>query len=120
MPGSAREDMNGKAIEKNPAALNLHYRLGRALLLQSHEPENLELARKEFEAELALNPGDAVAHFPAQVQPARHGAVGARTDLEDLHHAQAEKQMRCVGRRQNLSLLRVAIIWRKSCSLFPF
>jgi tetratricopeptide (TPR) repeat protein len=52
-----------KAIEKNPAAVNLHYRLGRALLLQSHAPENLELARQEFEAELALNPGDAVAHY---------------------------------------------------------
>jgi len=52
-----------KAIEKNPAALNLHYRLGRALLLQSHAPENLALARKEFEAELALNPNDAVAEY---------------------------------------------------------
>ena len=52
-----------KAIEKNPAALNLHFRLGRALLLQSHSPENLDLARREFEAELALNPTDAVAHY---------------------------------------------------------
>ena len=52
-----------KAIEKNPAALNLHYRLGRALLLQSHAPENLALAKKEFEAELALNPDDAVAEY---------------------------------------------------------
>src|SRR5580704_13009279 len=52
-----------KAIEKNPAALNLHFRLGRALLLESHSPENLALARREFEAELALNPGDAVAEY---------------------------------------------------------
>ena len=52
-----------KAIEKNPAALNLHYRLGRALLLQSHAPENLALARKEFEAELAMNPNDSVAEY---------------------------------------------------------
>ena len=52
-----------KAIEKNPAALNLHYRLGRALLLQSHEPANLALARREFESELALNPNDAVAEY---------------------------------------------------------
>ena len=52
-----------KAIQKNPAALNLHYRLGRALLLQSHEPANLREARKEFEAELALNPSDAVAEY---------------------------------------------------------
>jgi tetratricopeptide (TPR) repeat protein len=52
-----------KAIQKNPAALNLHFRLGRALLLQSHEPANLRAARAEFEAELALNPSDAVAEY---------------------------------------------------------
>jgi len=52
-----------KAIEKNAAALDLHFRLGRALLLQSHSPENLALARREFEAELSLNPGDAVAEY---------------------------------------------------------
>jgi tetratricopeptide (TPR) repeat protein len=52
-----------KAIEKNSAALDLHFRLGRALLLQSHSPENLALARREFEAELNVNPGDAVAEY---------------------------------------------------------
>jgi tetratricopeptide (TPR) repeat protein len=52
-----------KAIEKNPAALNLHFRLGRALLLQSHSAENLAVARREFEAELSLNPSDAVAEY---------------------------------------------------------
>ena len=52
-----------KALEKNPKALNLHYRLGRALLQQSHDPAVLEQARKEFEAELALNPSDAVAEY---------------------------------------------------------
>ena len=50
-----------KAIEKNGAALNLHFRLGRALLMESHSPESLDAAQKEFEAELALNPSDAVA-----------------------------------------------------------
>lgn len=52
-----------KAIDKNPHALNLHYRLGRALLMQSHEPQALAEARREFEAELALNPNDAVAEY---------------------------------------------------------
>ncbi|HYW47049.1 MAG TPA: tetratricopeptide repeat protein [Bryobacteraceae bacterium] len=52
-----------KAIQKNPAALSLHFRLGRALLLQSHDPANMREARKEFEAELALNPSDAVAEY---------------------------------------------------------
>ena len=52
-----------KAVEKNPGAVNLHYRLGRALLLESHDPAHLQDARKEFEAELALNPSDAVAEY---------------------------------------------------------
>jgi tetratricopeptide (TPR) repeat protein len=52
-----------QAIRKNPNALNLHFRLGRALLLQSHDPANVGEARKEFEAELALNPSDAVAVY---------------------------------------------------------
>lgn len=52
-----------KAIEKNPAAVNLHYRLARAILMESHEPKALEEARGEFEKELELNPNDAVAHY---------------------------------------------------------
>jgi tetratricopeptide (TPR) repeat protein len=52
-----------KAIQKNPDALNLHFRLGRALLMQSHAPETLAEARKEFEDELRLNPSDAVAEY---------------------------------------------------------
>ena len=52
-----------KAIAKNPRAVNLHFRLGRAILLESHDPEALAQALKEFEAELALNPSDAAAEF---------------------------------------------------------
>jgi len=52
-----------KAIEKNPRALNLHFRLGRAILLESHSPEAMAKAQKEFEAELALNAEDAAAEF---------------------------------------------------------
>jgi tetratricopeptide (TPR) repeat protein len=52
-----------KAIAKNPQALNLHFRLGRAILLESHDPDALTRAQKEFEAELALNPSDAAAEF---------------------------------------------------------
>ena len=69
-----------KAIAKNPQALNLHFRLGRAILLESHDPEALTRAQKEFEAELALNPGDAAAEFQigqilnATGKPAEAGA----------------------------------------------
>jgi superkiller protein 3 len=52
-----------KAIAKNPNAIDLHYRLARAILQQSHEPGALEAALTEFEAELALNPSDAVAEY---------------------------------------------------------
>jgi tetratricopeptide (TPR) repeat protein len=48
-----------KAIAKNPSAINLHYRMGRMLLLQG----SLEPARKQFEAELALNSSDAAAEY---------------------------------------------------------
>lgn len=72
-----------KAIAKNPAALNLHYRLGRALLLQSHAPENLEAARREFEAELALNPNDAVAEYQvAQILQTQGKAAEAAARFE--------------------------------------
>ena len=72
-----------KAIQKNPAALNLHFRLGRALLLESHDPANLREARKEFEAELALNPGDAVAEYQVgQTLLAEQNAAGAAAHFE--------------------------------------
>jgi len=52
-----------KAIEKNRMALNLHFRLGRALLMESHSADSLEAARQEFESELKLNPSDAAAEY---------------------------------------------------------
>ena len=52
-----------KAIAKNPQALDLHFRLGRVMLIDSQGPETLENARREFEAELALNNGDAAAEY---------------------------------------------------------
>ncbi len=52
-----------KAIEKSPGTINLHYRLGRALLMRSHEPSALEAALAEFQIELQLNPRDAAAEF---------------------------------------------------------
>jgi tetratricopeptide (TPR) repeat protein len=72
-----------KAIAKNPAALNLHYRLGRALLQQSHDPAALEQARKEFEAELKLNPADAVAEYQvAQILTAEQKRPEAAAHFE--------------------------------------
>jgi len=52
-----------KAIAKNPRALDLHFRLGRVMLVDSQGAETLENARREFEAELTLNSGDAAAEY---------------------------------------------------------
>jgi tetratricopeptide (TPR) repeat protein len=72
-----------KALEKNPKAINLHYRLGRALLEQSHDPAALEQARKEFDAELALNPSDAVAEYQvAQILTAEQKKTEAAPHFE--------------------------------------
>lgn len=65
-----------KAIAKNPKAINLHYRLGRALLQQSHDPAGLDQARAEFAAELALNPADAVAEYQVAQILATQGRKG--------------------------------------------
>lgn len=72
-----------KAIEKNSSAVNLHYRLGRALLMESHSTEALAAARKEFEAELALNPADAVAEYQvAQILAAEQKHEESVTRME--------------------------------------
>jgi tetratricopeptide (TPR) repeat protein len=51
------------AAAKNPKALDLHFRTGRALLMSSHSPDVLSHAQREFEAELALNPADSAAEY---------------------------------------------------------
>lgn len=52
-----------KAIEENPDAPELHFRLGRALLLQSHDPAVLEQAANEFRSELKVSPEDGACEF---------------------------------------------------------
>lgn len=72
-----------KAIGKNPKGINLHYRLGRALLQQSHDPAVLDEARGEFEAELSLNPSDAVAEYQvAQILAAQQNKPEAAQHFE--------------------------------------
>jgi tetratricopeptide (TPR) repeat protein len=61
-----------KSIELNTSAPGLHYDLGRALLLESHDPQALVQAAEQFEAELRLSPEDGACEFQlgqiAQVQ----------------------------------------------------
>ncbi|MCU1239076.1 MAG: tetratricopeptide repeat protein [Candidatus Solibacter sp.] len=52
-----------KAIALNPTAPDIHFRLGRAVLMAQQGPAALEQARAEFGAELKLNPEDAACEF---------------------------------------------------------
>jgi tetratricopeptide (TPR) repeat protein len=52
-----------KAIEMNPSAPDLHFRLGRALLLESHNPASLQNAGEAFQAELKISPEDGACEF---------------------------------------------------------
>jgi tetratricopeptide (TPR) repeat protein len=74
-----------KAIEKNPRVLDLHFRLGRVVLMDSQGSEALESARREFEAELALNAGDAAAEY----EVGQILSVQGKPDLAIKHFEQA-------------------------------
>jgi tetratricopeptide (TPR) repeat protein len=50
-----------KILEKNPKLPDIHYRLGRILL--SKQPPAVDEAKKEFDAELAIDPANAAAEF---------------------------------------------------------
>ena len=74
-----------KAIAINPAAPNVHFRLGRALLMAGHGDAALEQARAEFLAELMLSPEDAACEFQlGQIAQAQN-----RPDEARLHFARA-------------------------------
>ena len=72
-----------KALAKSPKTVGLHFRLGRAILAQSHAPEAMQEARAEFDAELALNPYDASAQYEvAQILLAEQQPEEAARRLE--------------------------------------
>jgi len=50
-----------KILEQNPRATGIHYRLGR--IFHSKSPSDAEGARKEFQEELKIDPGNASAEF---------------------------------------------------------
>jgi len=52
-----------KILEKNPNQPGIHYQLGRILLSKPLDPTVAEEARKEFEAELKINPTSPAAEF---------------------------------------------------------
>jgi tetratricopeptide (TPR) repeat protein len=52
-----------KVLTLNPRAPGIHYRLGSLLLAGERGPTTLDAARREFEEELRLDPGSAVAEY---------------------------------------------------------
>ncbi|MDQ6663342.1 MAG: tetratricopeptide repeat protein [Acidobacteriota bacterium] len=112
-----------KAIQKNPSAINLHYRRGRALLLSSHEPPILDRARREFEAELALNAEDAAAEYQIgqilEVEGNRDGATrrferaaALRPNFPEALVAVAKARIRERRNDEAVTLLQHAIDWQ--------
>lgn len=72
-----------KAIALNPNAVDLHFRLGRALLLRSHSGAALEQASKAFQAELKVNPEDAACEFQlGQIAGVQNKGDEARAHFE--------------------------------------
>jgi tetratricopeptide (TPR) repeat protein len=72
-----------KAIAVNPQAADLHFRLGRAMLLDNHDPETLQKAADEFRAELKISPEDSACEFQlGQIAQAQGNGDSARPHFE--------------------------------------
>lgn len=68
-----------KAIALNPQAPDLHFRLGRSLILATHDAAAFDAAKTEFQAELRLNPEDAASEFQlGQIAQAQSQVEDAR------------------------------------------
>jgi len=76
-----------KAIDLNSRAPELHFRLGRAILLQSHSAEALDQAAAEFHSELKLSPEDGACEF----QLGQIAQVQAKAAEAEAHFARAIK-----------------------------
>ena len=74
-----------KAIEKSPRTPDLHFRLGRALLLEKHDSEALRQAEQAFQAELEISPEDAA----CELQLGQIAQVRAQLPEAKRHFAQA-------------------------------
>ena len=109
-----------KAIAKNPQAVNLHFRLGRVLLIDSQTPDSLEAARREFASELALNSEDAAAEYEigqiltAQGKPENatshfERALALRPDFSEALVAVAKGRMAAKSYPEAIDLLQRAI-----------
>ena len=74
-----------KAIEMNPSTPDLHFRLGRALLLESHNLESLQNARQAFQDELKVSPEDGACEY----QLGQIAEVEGKKDVAKAHFERA-------------------------------
>jgi tetratricopeptide (TPR) repeat protein len=74
-------------LEKNPNLPGIHYRLGRILLVRPPTATSVDDAKKEFEAELQIDPTNASAEY-ALGEIARHAEVW---DEAETHYQKATK-----------------------------
>jgi tetratricopeptide (TPR) repeat protein len=76
-----------EAIKLSPKSPDLHYRLGRTMLLQSHSPDALAQAAAEFKAELLVNPEDGASEFQlGQIAQTQGSAPEAQSHFERALH----------------------------------
>jgi tetratricopeptide (TPR) repeat protein len=72
-----------KAIEMNPQAPDLHFRLGRVILLAGHNADSLAKAAAAFQDELKLNPEDGACEFQlGQIAQVESKKTDARAHFE--------------------------------------
>ncbi len=76
-----------KILEQNPNVPGIHFRLGRVELSKPESPTNTENGKKEFEAELKLDPTNASAEFSLGEIARR----GGQWDEAILHFTNASK-----------------------------
>jgi tetratricopeptide (TPR) repeat protein len=57
------EQEYSNALQRDPRMLGVHYHLGRVILRASRTPDSIEKARREFELELTISPGNADAEY---------------------------------------------------------
>lgn len=72
-----------KAISLNPRVPGLHFRLGRCLMLFSHDISGLDQAQEQFTEELAVNPLDSSSHYElGQIAWTKHDRDAAFEQFE--------------------------------------
>lgn len=73
-----------KAIELNPQAPDLHFRLGRAILLAGRNPDSLAKATAAFRDELKVNPEDGACEFQlGQIAQVEGNKTEAKAHFEE-------------------------------------